>query len=79
MKIRFSYTIELPPTQSKDCVFLTWKNNFDENFLGEASTGFILPPEQAPGVCDETYIGMKVFLNGVKNEVKTTLNGWLLY
>ena len=46
-----------------------------EKCLDEASTGFILPPDQAPGVCDETYIGMKVFLNGVKKEVETTLNG----
>ncbi len=43
--------------------------------LGDSSFGFILPPDQAPGVCNETYIGMKVFLNGIKKEVEPTLNG----
>jgi len=47
---------------------------FDIN-LGDSSFGFILPPDQAPGVCNETYIGMKVFLNGIKKEVEPTLNG----
>jgi hypothetical protein len=43
--------------------------------LDEGSIGFVLPVAQAPGVCNETYIGMKVFLNEVKKEVETTLNG----
>jgi hypothetical protein len=51
LKIPFTYTIELPPTQN------------------EAATGFVLPVALAPGVCIETYAGMKVFLSGVKNEV----------
>jgi len=29
----------------------------------------VLPVALAPGVCIETYAGMKVFLTGVKNEV----------
>ena len=37
--------------------------------------GFILPPDQAPSVCNETYIGMKVLMNEIKKEVKMTLNG----
>jgi len=57
LKCRFSYTIELPPTQA------------------ESSTGFVLPPAQAPGVCDETYTGMKVFLDAVKKEVQSSSSG----
>ncbi|CAF0934538.1 unnamed protein product [Rotaria sordida] len=40
-----------------------------------SSNGFILPPEQAPGVCHEAYVGMIAFLAEVKNEVSRTLNG----
>jgi hypothetical protein len=54
LKIKHSYTIELPPTQS------------------ESSTGFVLPPALAPGVCSETYTGMKVFMIGVKKDVTTS-------
>lgn len=69
LKIRFTYTIELPPSQSKDLILLAMES--DRNDLDQASTGFILPPDQAPGVCHETYIGMKDFLKGVKEEVET--------
>jgi carboxypeptidase A2 len=57
LKCRFSYTIELPPTQS------------------ESSTGFVLPPALAPGVCSETYTGMKVFMAAIKKEVDGTSSG----
>ena len=30
----------------------------------------------APGVCDETYIGMKEFLVNVKKEVQSSLGRW---
>jgi len=57
LKIRFSYTIELPPTQS------------------ESATGFVLPPSLAPGVCQETYVGMKVFMAALKKEVDGSSSG----
>jgi carboxypeptidase A2 len=41
----------------------------------ESSTGFVLPPALAPGVCRETYMGMKVFLEGVKKEVDGSSSG----
>jgi hypothetical protein len=40
--------------------------------LGESSTGFVLPVALAPGVCRETYIGMKVFMAEVKQDVLTS-------
>lgn len=43
--------------------------------LAESSTGFVLPPAQAPGVCSETYAGMKVFLDAVKKEVQSSSSG----
>ncbi|CAF2512068.1 unnamed protein product [Rotaria sp. Silwood2] len=38
----------------------------------ESGTGFVLPPQQAPGVCHETYVGMKAFLEDVKKDVTET-------
>ena len=43
--------------------------------LAESSTGFVLPPALAPGVCNETYIGMKAFLNALKKEVQSSSSG----
>jgi hypothetical protein len=57
LQCRFSYTIELPPTQS------------------QAGIGFQLPVAQAPGVCEETYAGMKAFLVEVKKEVTGSSSG----
>jgi len=57
LKCRFSYTIELPPTQN------------------EGGTGFVLSPTLAPGVCNETYIGMKVFMAGIKKEIDASSSG----
>ncbi|CAF0913797.1 unnamed protein product [Rotaria sp. Silwood1] len=41
----------------------------------ESSVGFVLPPDQAPGVCHETYVGMKAFLVEVKKGVTGASTG----
>ncbi|CAF3176435.1 unnamed protein product [Rotaria socialis] len=40
-----------------------------------ASPGFVLPPSEAPGVCHETYVGMKAFLAAIKQELQSSMSG----
>ncbi|CAF4939527.1 unnamed protein product, partial [Rotaria socialis] len=32
-------------------------------------------PSEAPGVCHETYVGMKAFLAAIKQELQSSMSG----
>ena len=48
---------------------------FSYEFVDSASPGFVLPPSEAPGVCHETYVGMKAFLAAIKQELQSNMSG----